>query len=395
MPHTASRDVSEKSLFFCDAVGILLLAPRAKVSKASNMLRHAVRTKNTWWGIPTAVQSFIPMQHQRRLLLNAGFNQWPLILAKSQINDQSLLRDANSSKSWRVADVSKVVSGRRLVYSAAVGTLLLPFRARLIKASNIFPRAGRSKPLLMGHSYPSPICINSNAAPKTNVIQCMCRPMTSMRQDFSAQFPPLQKHTKTQINERSFCATVFATEWILTDASRKILVGDAALWRLPGILLLAGISLLVLVRIKHQETIKHVLPYEKTITNPSGIFCQICALVCSNVVRINPQLRRQLTNACVNQWPPWDKISLYSSHPYKNSDQWAQLLRNSDVCDKMDFDRFLRQPCVRKIFGWWCCPLTSSRNPVSSRNPIACSGSNQASGKHQACFAIWKNNHSP
>ena len=115
------------------------------------------------------------------------------VLAKSQINLQSLLRDANSSKSRRVADVSNVVSGRRLVYCAAVASLLLSCRAKLIKASKIFPRAGRAKPLLMGHPYPSPICINSHAAPKANVIKCMCQPMTSVGQAFSSQFAPLQK----------------------------------------------------------------------------------------------------------------------------------------------------------------------------------------------------------
>ncbi len=41
------KHVSEKSLVSCDAVGILLLF-RAKAGKVSNMLRHAVRTKNTW-----------------------------------------------------------------------------------------------------------------------------------------------------------------------------------------------------------------------------------------------------------------------------------------------------------------------------------------------------------
>ena len=70
---------------------------------------------------------------------------------------------------------------------------------------------------------------------------------------------------KTQINERSFCATVmFATKRILTDSSNNLvsgrfLVGDAALWRLPGILLLAGISLLVPVRIKPQESTAGIL----------------------------------------------------------------------------------------------------------------------------------------
>ena len=72
------KNVSEKSLVSCDALGSLLLAPRAKVSQALSMLCHAVRTRDTWWCVPTAVQSLIRMQHQRRLLWNAGFNQWPL-----------------------------------------------------------------------------------------------------------------------------------------------------------------------------------------------------------------------------------------------------------------------------------------------------------------------------
>ena len=188
MPHTASRDVSEKSLFFCDAVGILLLAPRAKVSKASNMLRHAVRTKNTWWGIPTAVQSFIPMQHQRRLLLNAGFNQWPLILAKSQINDQSLLRDANSSKSWRVADVSKVVSGRRLVYSAAVGTLLprgitvlVRFRPRISIEHSLQCRGNMWEQTQIDRHSSSNLVKHQPPLPKRGQ-NLMCQPMTFVKQ---------------------------------------------------------------------------------------------------------------------------------------------------------------------------------------------------------------------
>ena len=65
------------------------------------------------------------------------------VLAKSQNNLQSLLRDANSSKSRRVANVSNVVSGRRLVYCAAVGillprgiALLVWLRPRMSTASN-------------------------------------------------------------------------------------------------------------------------------------------------------------------------------------------------------------------------------------------------------------------
>ena len=154
------------------------------------------------------------MQHQRRLLLNAGFNQWPLILAKSRINDQGLLRDSNSSKSWRVADVSKFVSGRRLVCSAAVGTLLLPCRARLVKASNIFPRAGRAKPLLMGYSCRSPFASipMQHRRKLTNASQPYCSPWVRLQ-----TVSPLQrwwlkklasgsclKHPQTMCQEDSF-----------------------------------------------------------------------------------------------------------------------------------------------------------------------------------------------
>ena len=171
------------------------------------------------------------------------------------------------------------------------------------------------------------------------------------------------------------------------------LVADAAVLKLPGILLLPGIMLPVPVQSRTEQSIEQILPCRKnTSTCASSMSCQTCQLMwhsCSNPVHINHQDRTESTrtHSGVSQWPLYETHSLHSLHPCQGSDQWRVSPSQCWKLRKLNFGRNLK-PCVGQSLSCWCCCVTASRNPVATRNHVACSGSRQEWAEHWITFAV-------
>ena len=93
----------------------------------------------------------------------------------------------------------------------------------------------------------------------------------------------------------------------------RVLVADAAVWRLPGILSLSGILLPVPVPGKNEQSIERFLPCWNVSIWAGLISCQSYQLVgrsCSNPVHIDHKYWRKGRHAGVSQWPLWQNHSL-------------------------------------------------------------------------------------
>ena len=125
--------------------------------------------------------------------------------------------------------------------------------------------------------------------------------MTTVREPFSSQFPSSPKIRS--MNSVSYAmlkakkAGVFQAPQTLHEEDD--LVADAAVLKLPGILLLPGIMLPVPVQSRTEQSIEQILPCRKnTSTCASSMSCQTCQLMwhsCSNPVHINHQDRTEST----------------------------------------------------------------------------------------------------
>ncbi len=99
---------------------------------------------------------------------------------------------------------------------------------------------------------------------------------------------------KVQINEECLLRNVESWEsWTLADTanlvSRRFLVADAVVWRLPGILALPGNTLPVPVQGKNEQSIEQLYP-GRTNTCPSSMSCKYFELTrhsCSNPLHID------------------------------------------------------------------------------------------------------------